>query len=229
MNHFTVLINFLSHRTQFLEEINQRIKIEQKLFSLFLCSSVFLAIYGAIIGSFGSWMQMFSSAIKLPALYLLTMVICLPTLFFFDVIAGSPCSFGQYLAWLLSSLSLISVMLLGFAPIALFFLISTYDYNFFLLLNIIIFTITGIIGVNFFYQSMISIPNKSPEASQPFKRRNTVIKAWLFLYAFVGSQLGWTLRPFFGDPNQSFALFRPVESNFYIQVLKIIGRAMGLH
>jgi hypothetical protein len=39
---------------------------------------------------------------------------------------------------------------------------------------------------------------------------------WLLLYGFVGTQLGWTLRPFFGDPGMPFVLFRPIESNFYV-------------
>ena len=39
------------------------------------------------------------------------------------------------------------------------------------------------------------------------------------LYGLVGSQLGWTLRPFFGSPGQPFELFREVEGNFYSQVI----------
>ncbi|MEM8779712.1 MAG: hypothetical protein AAGF26_12735, partial [Cyanobacteria bacterium P01_G01_bin.49] len=61
------------------------------------------------------------------------------------------------------------------------------------------------------------------------KYRKNVIKSWLILYAFVGSQLGWTLRPFFGTPEQPFAIFRQIESNFYIQVLRIIGRVLGIN
>ena len=59
--------------------------------------------------------------------------------------------------------------------------------------------------------------------------RHKLIKAWLFLYGFVGSQLGWTLRPFVGSPDEPFALFREIESNFYIQVVKIIGKVLGIN
>jgi hypothetical protein len=41
------------------------------------------------------------------------------------------------------------------------------------------------------------------------------------LYGLVGSQLAWTLRPFFGAPNQPFQLFRDIEGNFYQQVIRI--------
>lgn len=226
MNYFAVLMNFLRERQQFINEIDEGIKVDQKNLSLLISSSVFFAIYGAIIGSFGGWLQMFVSAIKLPALYLLTMIICLPTLYFFDVIAGSKRTFGQYLALLLSSMAIISVLLFGFAPITLFFRLSINDYHFFILLNVVILAITGLIGINFFYKTMTMKLIK--EQLLDNKQRFLVIKSWLCLYGFVGSQLGWTLRPFFGHSNQTFALFRPIESNFYIEVLKIIGSLLGI-
>ncbi|CDN10156.1 hypothetical protein RintRC_1935 [Richelia intracellularis] len=48
---------------------------------MLLCSSLFLVIYGEIIGAFHSWMQALSSAVKLPALYLITLLICFPRLY----------------------------------------------------------------------------------------------------------------------------------------------------
>jgi hypothetical protein len=227
MNYFAVLMIFLRDRTAFLEEIHQQKKLQTKIISLLISSSVFFAIYGAIMGAYGGGLQMFASAIKLPALYLLTLIICLPTLFFFDVIAGSKRTFPQYLALLLASMAIISVMLFGFAPITLFFLLSIHNYRFFILLNIIILAITGYIGVRFFYQSMLSFMVE--DARSPSSQFNSrVLKAWLFLYMFVGSQLGWTLRPFFGYPDLPFTLFRSIESNFYIELMKLISRLLGM-
>jgi hypothetical protein len=121
---------------------------------------------------------------------------------------------------------MISVMLFGFAPVSLFFRLSSNDYFFFQLLNITIFAITGFIGINFFYQTIVTIPFQNDEIP---KNRKNIIRGWLVLFAFVGSQLGWTLRPFFGTPEQPFALFRDIESNFYIQVFRIIGRVLGFN
>jgi hypothetical protein len=226
MNYFDVLIDLLRDRPKFLEEVNKGFKIGKKSISLLICSSLFLSLYGAIIGSSNGVMQMIASAIKLPALYLLTMIICLPTLYFFDIIFGSKRTFGQYLTLLLACMAMISVTLLGFAPVSFFFRLSTNDYNFFRLLNIIIFSITGLIGINFFYQGMRIVTNEDAEI--PINRKN-IVKAWLFLYGFVGSQLAWTLRPFFSSPGEPFAFFREIESNFYVEVLKIIGRTVGFN
>ena len=225
---FSVLMQLLRDRDIFLEEINHSKQLERKILSLLFCSSLFLALYGTIIGSVHGWLQMLSSAFKLPALYLITLLICLPTLYFLDIIFGSKKTFSQYVTLLLASMSLISVMLVGFAPVSLFFRLSIDDYSFFQLLNISIFAATGVIGIRFFYQAMLSlIPAET--ASESIKNRRKLIQFWLLLYGFVGSQLGWTLRPFFGTPDQPFALYRDIESNFYIQVLKIIGNVLGLN
>ncbi|HEY9631281.1 MAG TPA: actin-binding WH2 domain-containing protein [Coleofasciculaceae cyanobacterium] len=287
MKHFAVLIALLRDRKTFLEEIRRGIKVESKIASLLIASSVFFAIYGAIIGASSTWLQVISSAIKLPALYLITLSICLPTLFFFDILFGSALSFSQYAALSLITVSVISVLLFSFAPITLFFLISIHDYTFFLLLNVAIFALTGLVGIRLFYAGMRSISRskeptlqdlesrpleprelaltetsfkaaspaedfmpiaeagltRSPASTefQPIDRprvtkedglqktRIRLLKFWLLLYALVGSQLGWTLRPFFGAPGEPFQLFRTIEGNFYAQVWRAILTLLGLN
>lgn len=258
MRHFAVLITLLRDRPTFLEEIRKNFKVESKIVALLISSSVFFAIYGAIIGSSSSWMQVIASAIKLPALYLITLIICLPTLFFFDILFGSVLSFSQYAALILTTVAVISVLLFSFAPITLFFLISIHDYNFFLLLNVAIFALTGFVGIKLFYQGMRSVTHS--ETRQPAKvlppeiqenadflpiqevpQQNALVEAevglertrkrllqfWLLLYALVGSQLGWTLRPFFGAPGEPFQLFRNIEGNFYTQVFRTLLSFLG--
>ncbi len=225
---FEILMQLLRDRNAFLTEIEQEKNLDKKIVSLLFCSSIFLALYGAIIGSTNGILQMLSSAFKLPALYLLTLLICLPTLYFLDIIFGSKKTFNQYLALLMASMAIISVMLFGFAPVTLFFRLSINDYNFFRLLNLVVLSFTGVIGIKFFYSSMMALIKKEGE-SESLNNRLKLIKAWLFLYGFVGSQLGWTLRPFFGSPNLPFSLFREIESNFYVEVLKIIGSLLGLN
>lgn len=223
---FEILMQLLRDRTTFLTEIEQQKNLDRKIVALLFCSSLFLALYGAIIGSTNGALQMLASAFKLPALYLLTLLICLPTLYFLDIVFGSKRTFNQYVALLMASMAMISVMLFGFAPVTLFFRLSILDYRFFLLLNLVVLSITGVIGIKFFYRSMMSLIEQETDS---LPNRHKLIKAWLFLYGFVGSQLGWTLRPFFGSPDLSFALFREIESNFFIEVVKIIGAFLGLN
>lgn len=219
MNYFSTLITLLRDRPSFLEEIRNGTKLESKIVALIVASSLFFAIYGAIVGASNGWQQMLLSTVKLPALYLLTLLICLPTLYFFDILFGSQASFKQYAVLSLTTVSVISVLLFSFAPVTLFFLISIRDYHFFLLLNVAIFALTGFIGVQLFYRGVKSVM-KFDEKTPPIRQR--LLLFWLVLYGLVGSQLGWTLRPFFGAPGEPFQLFRPIESNFYAQIITSI-------
>ena len=50
-----------------------------------------------------------------------------------------------------------------------------------------------------------------------------MLYAWLVLYAFVGIQMGWMLRPFIGAPDMATGFFRSEPfSNAYIVVLRLI-------
>jgi len=226
IQQFGVLVNLLRDRQGFLEEIRQEVRLQNKISSLFVSSSIFFAIYGAIIGASHSWAQAISGAIKLPAFYLLTLMICFPTLFFFNVLFGSRSSIQQHFVVLLTSVSVISVLLFSLAPVTLFFLITTPDsYQFFKLLNVLIFGITGIFGVKFLYEGM-QLLSQQDEVGK--KTRTTILRSWLLLYAFVGVQLGWFLRPFFGAPDSKFELFRAVKGNFYLDIVAALSEILGL-
>lgn len=224
IKYFAVLIELLRDRNGFLEEVRQGTRLPNKIISLLVCSSIFLAIYGGIIGAYHSWMQALSSAIKLPALYLITLLICIPTLYFANIIFGSKRTFSQHLALVLTAVSVTSVLLFSFAPITLFFLITTNNYQFLILLNVFLFAITGFIGISSLYHATSLVLEQENEGSNT---RQKILQFWLFLYAFVGSQLGWTLRPFFGTPDSVFQLFREREGNFYLSVIQAISYLLG--
>lgn len=227
MNHFAVLIRLLRDRRKFLDEVRSGTKLETKIASLLVASSFFFSVYGAIIGSYGGGLQIISSAIKLPALYLITLIICLPTLYFFDILFGSKLDFKQYVTMALTSVAVISVLLFSFAPVVLFFLISVKGYNFFLLLTVLVMAITGCVGVRLFYKGMIDMVGQ--EAIEQ-KMRRRLLQGWVVLYALVGSQLGWTLRPFVGTEGEPFQIFRPeIDGNFYAQVFRLIGSMLGFY
>ncbi|MBO3742193.1 hypothetical protein [Actinoplanes flavus] len=55
----------------------------------------------------------------------------------------------------------------------------------------------------------------------------TLLYIWILLFGFVGTQLAWTLRPFFGSPGKDFQLFRSIGGTFYADVFDTIGRLLG--
>ena len=124
----------------------------------------------------------------------------------------------------LTAITVTSVLLLAFAPVSLFFLLSSSNYQFFKLLNVAIFAISAIRGVSFLsYGTRIVAANTEGAAV-----RRRVVSLWVILYAVVGSQMAWTLRPFVGAPSLPFELFRNLGGNFYSNVLGSIGEILGL-
>lgn len=55
----------------------------------------------------------------------------------------------------------------------------------------------------------------------------TLLYIWILLFGFVGTQLAWTLRPFFGSPGQPFELFRNIEGTFYSDIFQTLGSLLG--
>jgi hypothetical protein len=64
-----------------------------------------------------------------------------------------------------------------------------------------------------------------PAASTPPSM--TLLYIWILLFGFVGTQLAWTLRPFFGSPGMKFSLYRDIDGNFYSEIFHTIARIFG--
>jgi hypothetical protein len=168
--------------------------------------------------------QVLSSAVKLPLLFLATLVVCSPTLYFFNLIFGSNQSLTQNFSLILTGITVTAVLLLSFAPIVLFFLLTTSHYQFFKLLNVGVFAISGLVGVRFLSRGMRLV---SASGRDLVRARANVIRLWILVYAFVGSQMAWTLRPFIGAPAMGFELFRQLGGNFYANIFASVGEILG--
>jgi hypothetical protein len=67
-----------------------------------------------------------------------------------------------------------------------------------------------------------ALPARSPQSTSM-----ALLYIWILLFGFVGTQLAWTLRPFFGSPDQPFGLFRHISGTFYADLFHTIGRLLG--
>lgn len=220
------LISILQYRERFLNEIADGIDLKRKLMELNLIGAASFAVYGAIIGSQHSFLQALSSCLKLPILFLLTTVICMPTLFIFSSFLGSKRSILQTFVLLATGMAIIGVALVGFAPITLFFIVTTQSYQFFKLLNVAFFVVSGLLGVLFFNRMYVQL---SEDGDATKRSRRIFLRFWLLLFAFVGTQLAWTLRPFLGAPDLPFEFIREIGGNFYTDVFRSLGHLFGWH
>jgi hypothetical protein len=224
MRDLAVIETILRNRHHFFLELRDGLGLGEKMRAMLISSFLFLALYGAVMGSTHSLWQTLSSAVKLPLLFLATLVVCSPTLYFFNVLFGSNQSLTQNFALILTAITVTSVLLLSFAPIVLFFLLTSSNYQFFKLLNVAIFATTGIVGVLFLSQGMQIVSSGGKEGAAARRR---VVWLWIVVYAFVGSQMAWTLRPFIGAPSMQFELFRQLGGNFYTNIVASLGEILG--
>lgn len=224
MSSLTIIESILRDRQAFFGEIRQGHDLQGKMRAMLISSIAFLALYGAVMGSTHSLWQALSSAGKLPLLFLATLLVCAPTLYFFNLIFGSNQSLTQNVAIMLAAITVTAVVLLSFAPIVLFFLLTSSNYQFFKLLNVGVFVVAGIVGVLFLAQGMRMV---SEGGTGRVGARSLVVRLWILVYAFVGSQVAWTLRPFVGAPSMQFELFRQLGGNFYTNIFASIGEILG--
>jgi hypothetical protein len=222
-----IIESILRDRIDFFAEIRDRVQLFRKNFAMLLSSVAFLGIYGAVMGISHSIEQAASSSMKLPFLFIVTLLICTPSLYFFNLLFGSRHTLGQTIALVLTAMTTTAVLLMSFAPVTLFFLLTTSEYTFFKLLNVAFFAVSGVMGVLFLRQGMVAMTDTDkPESA---KARRMIFFVWVLLYSFVGSQMAWTLSPFVGDPDQPFILFRQIGGNFYADVFTSLGTLLGLN
>jgi len=210
-----------------------------ELLSLFSLSLAFYMGYGLLIGASYNWIQALVSAVKLPLLFLLTATICFPTLYLFLSYLGVKQGLRQLLGFTLLCLTYISVVLAAFAPVAFFFLITTRGYEFYKFINIVIFSIAGFIGIRLFYAKMNEVIAATWRSASTFNtsggditiategdntsKARIFLFLWAVLFAVIGTQLSYTLSPFFGDPGKEFMIINTSGGSFFEDVIKTIA------
>ncbi|KFE70737.1 hypothetical protein [Hyalangium minutum] len=173
-------------------------------------------------------MQIIASALKMPALFFLTLVVTFPSLYVFNALVGSRLALYSVLKLLVAAIGIMLTVLASLGPIVAFFAVTTTSYAFMKLLNVAVFTIAGVMGGGFLLRTLHRLnlasddtpPPASPGAPralpvEPGANVRNLFRIWVVVFALVGAQMAWILRPFIGDPEQPFQWFRPVTSNFF--------------
>jgi hypothetical protein len=118
-------------------------------------------IYGVCMGTFAllrpdhpEFMQMAASAVKTPALFLITLVITFPSLYVFNALVGSRLFPLAVMRLLIASLGVNLAVLSSLGPIVAFFSVTTTSYPFIVLLNVLVFAVAGALGLSFLLQTL---------------------------------------------------------------------------
>ena len=137
--------------------------------------------YGVCMGSFSllkdvpaeiaadsaKYMQLVATTIKVPFLFLLTLLITLPSLYVLNALVGSQLTATSLIRLLVASLAVNAAVLASMGPIVLFFSLSTKSYPFILLLNVAAFTVAGVLGLLFLLQTLHRLTEPPKVAAKP--------------------------------------------------------------
>jgi len=188
------------------------------------------AIYGLCMGLFSatggrddSWKYLLASALKVPLLFLLTLVVTFPSLYVFAALANSRLRLRDTLRLLVAAIAVNLGVLASFAPVTAFFTVSTESYAFMIFLNVLFFALAGAVGLAFLNRAVSAVfPADRPEGEPvpaagggDSRRARRIFRVWLLIYVVVGAQMGWILRPFIGNPHLPFQAFRSRWSNVF--------------
>jgi hypothetical protein len=224
---FSIMPDFLRDPDEFFRSIQRNENVGQKARMLALVSLLCFMAYGFTVGLAKEPLQALSSAVKVPILFLSTMAFCLPALYFFSLaLLGTPLRMIQVLTVVLSGISVSAFLLLGLAPITLFFVLTSANYEFFQLLAVAFVGISAWVGVYFLWRGMTLVETTRDDTLKVFGKR--ILFLWILLYGFVGTQMTWRLSPFIGRPEDPFYTVRPSRDNFYVDVAHAIEGALKI-
>ncbi|RPI01521.1 MAG: hypothetical protein EHM72_06245 [Calditrichaeota bacterium] len=213
---FDFIQSFHNNET-FYEKITDEKQVKFEIVNHLLLLLIFSMVYGAIMGSYNGWLQSLSSAVKMPMLFLLIILICFPAFFVIQTVLGSKLTISQMISIILIGFVFMTCIMVSFSTIVAFFMITGDNYAFIKLLHVGIIVIAGFFGM----RAIVEALKYSCEKKNIYPKTGVqVFKVWILILAFVGAQLSWSLRPFIGTKDIPFQLLRQKGGNFYVDVLK---------
>ncbi len=177
-------------------------------------------VYGGVMGTYGLqsperlWQVAFA-AMKMPVLLMATTLLCLPGFFVFNTLLGLRDDFHDAVQAVFAGQAGMSVALAALAPLTRFWYFSDDSYRAAVIFNVAMMalaTAAGQIVMLRYYRILIA----------RHRLHRLALVAWVALYAFVGTQMGWMLRPFIGSPDMHVRFFREEAfTNAYVNVFHL--------
>jgi hypothetical protein len=113
------------------------------------------------------YQQLGASAVKVPLLFFLTLIVTFPSLYVFNALVGSRLSLTALLRLLIAALGVMMALLASFGTIVVFFAVSTDSYAFMVLLNVLLFAVAGFLGLGFLLQTLHRLYNAQLSPTVP--------------------------------------------------------------
>jgi hypothetical protein len=169
--------------------------------ALLLAAVVCALGYGFVVGTFSGDTQLWAAPVKIAGGLLLSALICLPSLYIFACLGGSQARLGDVAGLLAGLLALMTVLLIGFAPVAWVFSQSTQSVSSMGALHLLFWIIATCFGLRFLRAGFAK-----------FHTAPGGLRLWMIIFLLVMAQMTTALRPLVGTGDT----FLPVEKKFFV-------------
>lgn len=172
--------------------------IAQMLLVAFGCSLV----YGLVAGTFSGGAQLWAAPVKIAVGLMISAAICLPSLYIFTCLSGSRARLVEVCGLLVGLLMLMTLLLVGFAPVAWIFSQSTESLAWMGTLHLVFWFVATLFGVRFLKHGFAHTEAKSQAG----------VNVWIIIFLLVALQMTTVLRPIIGKSDTFF----PAEKKFFV-------------
>jgi len=173
-----------------------------KLIAMMLLVSVVCSlIYGVVVGTFSGGQQLWIAPVKIAAGLMISALICLPSLYIFTCLSGSQARLVEVCGLLAGLLMLMTILLIGFAPVAWIFSQSTESLAWMGTLHLVFWFIATIFGLRFLETGF----------SHSNARSHAGFHTWVIIFLLVAVQMTTALRPILGTSDTVL----PTEKQFF--------------
>ena len=170
--------------------------------ALVLIAIVCSVVYGVVVGTFSGGTQLWAAPVKIAAGLVISAVICLPSLYIFSCLSGTQARLIEVVGMIAGLLALMTVLLIGFAPVAWVFSQSTESLAAMGALHLTFWCIATYFGVRFLSEGFAHLSGKPAG-----------LRVWVTIFLLVMIQMSTALRPIVGKADTIL----PVEKKFFLK------------
>lgn len=161
-----------------------------------------LAIYGIVAGSLVGGSQLWIAPVKIVGGSLLSLFICLPSLYIFLCLSGGEARLRQGAGLAMASACLTALLLISFGPVAWIFAQSTDSLPLMGFLHLLFWVVALWFGLGFL--------NRGAALSNTAASGN--LRVWMVIYVIVSLQMMTAVRPILGKSET----FLPQTKQFFL-------------
>ena len=151
-----------------------------------------LAVLGIAVGLFGGWPVAAMDAVKMPLAGFCSLLLCFPSLYVFSCVAGMPLSIPQTLALGSACFAMMGLILVGLAPVAWLFAVSTSSMGFVAMLVFLLW----LVAIGFAGRFVDKL------RAAPLFQRQAGLKLWFAILILVTLQMATCMRPMLAKPGE---------------------------